>query len=511
MLGRAWTERKWRSASRACACLLLLSCSQGGESPTQPVSQPTTLSPGGDGAITSDVAAASDAGAVDGAATSAALDASSGEAGDAAPTPGPRDTRITYHKDIRALMQNSCRDCHTAGGIGPIPFDDWATVKSAASLIVQAVTTGNMPPFGWNHACRELNEDRSLDASQRALFEAWQSAGFPEGSASDYIPPAPHQQKTLGEPTLVMSMKEPHTPPAKADEYRCFVLDSFPDETYLTGMQILPGQIDQVHHVIIYRVEASALTQAKSLDQADPKPGYICNGGPGVTSQNMFSYRPGSEAVTFDAGDAAYMATGSLVIQVHYNTVFLANGKKPAADQTKIALWTLPRGQLPERVVYRTTTFGPINIPAGATDVVSNISRPMSSLASLGGSALFGGGTFIPGEIIGMTPHAHQLATVMNASLKRADGASTCLDDVKWDFQWQLDYMFKSGVPYAAEDTFVASCVFDNGPENQPVINGVKQAPKAVAFGERSTDEMCEHYIWLRFPRDAFLRARGAI
>jgi hypothetical protein len=64
-------------------------------------------------------------------------------------------------------------------------------------------------------------------------------------------------------------------------------------------------------------------------------------------------------------------------------------------------------------------------------------------------------------------------------------------------------------VPYTESDTFVASCTFDNTPERQPVINGVRQTPKAVAFGERSTDEMCEHYIWLRFARDAFLKARG--
>ena len=289
------------------------------------------------------------------------------------------------------------------------------------------------------------------------------------------------------------------------------MLDAISGETYLTGMQILPGQADEVHHVIIHRVDQAQLSQVHALDQADAKPGYICNGGAGVTAQNMFSYRPGSEAVTFDRGDAAYMAAGStLVIQVHYNTVFLTDGKKPTPDETKVAFWTLPQGQLPERVVYRTTTFGPINIPANNPHVVSNISQPMRTLASIGGT-LGVGGTFIPGEIIGMTPHAHQLATTMNASLKRADGSSACLDDVKWDFQWQLDYMFGAGVPYTMNDTFTASCTYDNSAENQPVINGIKQTSKNVAFGERSTDEMCEHYIWLRFARDAFLAARNKL
>lgn len=432
-----------------------------------------------------------------------------GPAGDAQVSAVPLDPSvITYHKNIRAMLETSCRDCHTKGGIGPIPFDDWSSVKNAAPLIVSAVADGTMPPFGWREGCRDLSEDRSLGAAQKSLFAQWKQAGFPEGNAADYKPDAVRPKKELGPPTIVMSMGVAYTPPANADEYRCFVLDAIPMETYLTGMQILPGQAEEVHHVIIHRVDDARLAQARTLDQNDPKPGYVCTGGPGITAQNMFSYRPGSEAVTFDSGDAAYMPAGSsLVIQVHYNTVFLGAGKAPTPDETKIALWTLPAGQLPERVVYRTTTFGPINIPANGKNIVSNISRPMRNLATLG-STLGIGGTFIPGEIIGTTPHAHQLATSMNASLKRTDGTSACLNDVSWDFEWQLDYIYARGVPYGPDDTFTASCTYDNSPENQPIINGMKQTSKAVAFGERSTDEMCEHYIWLRFPRDAFLQAR---
>lgn len=428
---------------------------------------------------------------------------------DAAPATSPVDPNtITYQKHIRGVMESQCLSCHTRGGVGPIAFDDWSSVKGVASLIADAVASGIMPPSGWNEECHKLNEARSLTPAQRELFARWRQGGFPEGNPADYAPPPPRAKKALGDPSIVMSMGVQYTPPANADEYRCFLLDAIAQDTYLTGMQILPGQPSEVHHVIIHRVETPQLAQVRALDQADPKPGYICNGGAGVAAQNMFSYRPGSEAVTFDKGDAAYLAGGSsLVIQIHYNTVFLAAGEKPTPDETKIALWTLQRGELPERVVYRTTTFGPINIPANNAHVVSNISRPMSSVSSLGG-ALGVGGTFIAGEVIGMTPHAHQLATRMNASLKRADGTSACLDDVKWDFQWQLDYMFDTGVPYTANDTFNASCTFDNSAENQPIINGMRQVSKNVTFGERSTDEMCEHYIWLRFPRDAFLKAR---
>lgn len=453
---------------------------------------------------------------------------SGGTSGAAAPAKG-----VTYQKDIRALLETSCLDCHMQGGIGPFPLDTWTSVNTVNSSIANAVKLGLMPPTFWNDDCQPLNENRALTPAQRELFAQWERDGYLEGDAKDYVAPPPRMKKVLGAPTITMSSGTPYTPRMMTDEYRCFVLDSIPDEAYLTGMQILPGQTDEVHHVIIYRVVANALAQARQLDQRDSKPGYACSGGPMVPSQNMFSYRPGSEAVTFDQGDAAYMEAGSsLIIQVHYNTMFLPAGQEPAPDDTKIALWTLPEGVLPERVVYRTTTFGPINIPAGDENVISNISKSMTQLATLSSGALaganaagssFGGfpaptapaaptsssGMFIPGEVIGMTPHAHQLATEMHASLKHEDGTSTCLDDVKWDFNWQFDYLFEKGVPYTEKDTFKADCVFDNSAANQPIIDGQRQMPRNVQFGERSIDEMCEHYIWLRFERDVFMKARA--
>jgi hypothetical protein len=417
--------------------------------------------------------------------------------------------KATYHKHIRALLETHCLDCHAQGGVGPLPFEDFRQVQPVGGAIVAAVESGKMPPSFWNPACQPLNDDHSLSPAARALFSAWKEAGFQEGKSTDYVAPPPRRRLELGPPTLTMSPGFTFTPARNADEYRCFVLEQLQSDTYLTGLEIIPGQRSEVHHVQIHRVDSDQRSALLSRDQSDPKPGYVCSGGTGVSSQNMFSYRPGSGPVGLLPGDAAYMAAGStLLIQVHYNTVFLPSGQAPLPDETKIALWTLPPGQLPERVVYRTTVFGPINLPPGDTSVISTVTTPMSQLSSFGG--FFGiGGTFVPGEVVGMTPHAHQLATHMWATLDHADGTQTCLDDVpNWDFNWQFDYMFTTGVPYGPDDEMTGNCEYDNGPENQAVIDGVKQTPRQVSFGERSIDEMCQHYLWLRFERDAFLAAR---
>ena len=488
------------------------------ETAPQPSAAGETVQAPGDAGRASEAGSSSPAPSAAGASglpqAGAGVDPVAGAGGTAAPSGG-----VSYHKDIRPLIESFCVDCHVQGGIGPFPLDSWMAVKAASPTVVGAVVSGIMPPTFWKEDCQKLQDARSLTQAQKQLFTQWKDAGFPEGSELEYKAEPTRIQKDLGAPSIVMQPKEPYTPPANADEYRCFVLDTIQSESYLTGMQILPLQGDEVHHVIVFRVAPAQLMQARQLDDADPAPGYLCSGGAMVPSQNMFSYRPGSEPVTFQAGDAAYMEAGStLIIQVHFNTVFLSKDKMPSADRTKVQMWTLPEGKLPDRVVYRTTTFGPINLPAGEPHYVSNISYPMTQLSTVspGGirmTAMAGAAApaFIPGEVIGMTPHAHQLAKQMHASLKHADGSSTCLDDVKWDFHWQYDYLFEKGVPYTAGDTFTADCVYDNSAANQPVIDGQRQQPRNVMFGERTIDEMCEHYIWLRFERAAFLKARAGM
>ena len=150
------------------------------------------------------------------------------------------------------------------------------------------------------------------------------------------------------------------------------------------------------------------------------------------------------------------------------------------------------------------------DILPGEPNAIATATSPMSSVSTIGGGLGIGlGGAFIPGEIVGMDAASHQIASAMSANLQHADGSADCVDDVpKWDFHWQLDYMFTKGVPYGPNDELTVTCEYDNTAAHQPVINGVQQQPHEVTWGEGSLDEMCLHYIWLRFERDAFLAAR---
>jgi hypothetical protein len=117
-------------------------------------------------------------------------------------------------------------------------------------------------------------------------------------------------------------------------------------------------------------------------------------------------------------------------------------------------------------------------------------------------------GTYVAGEIIGMTPHMHTLGTRLSAMLTRADGSAQCMIDVpEWDFEWQLDYGYATPELYGPDDMLTVSCEYDNSPANQPYLNGEQLPPRDVTWGEGSLDEMCLNYVWFRYPREDFLAA----
>jgi len=106
----------------------------------------------------------------------------------------------------------------------------------------------------------------------------------------------------------------------------------------------------------------------------------------------------------------------------------------------------------------------------------------------------------------------HNLGTEIRASIFDHDDEESCLVDVpSWDFNWQQIYLFEPG-----EEVFVhglsrhsLTCVYDNSPENQPVINGVQTDPTKVTWGEGTFDEMCVNYVLMTSPYVGTLHTCG--
>src|SRR5262249_1479794 len=152
------------------------------------------------------------------------------------------------------------------------------------------VMSGKMPPWPQSSSCREMRDAPKLTMEQRQLFAMWQAAGFPEGSPEDYVAPPNDLEADLGEPTQMLEMAQPHSPPANADEYYCGKIDfTFQKDVYVKAIEVIPDQKTLVHHVQVHRNMTSA-----------------CANG-----DNMYSWRPGGHRLVFSDGDAALVQKGS--------------------------------------------------------------------------------------------------------------------------------------------------------------------------------------------------------
>lgn len=426
---------------------------------------------------------------------------------------------VTYQRDIRPLVEQKCAGCHTEGGIGPFSFESWAKVKARAPLMAAAVADKRMPPWPVDEDCHSLRDVAMLDDGERALFASWEKDGFEEGDAADYHAPKKASAAVeidVDHPDVTREPAEEYAVnPAISDEYRCFLApQAFDTDTYVTAMDIRPGNKRVVHHVQVHTIPEASVAQAEKLDAAQAGPGWQCTGSTVMGSFNMFSWRPGSEVVRFDEGDAALLEAGTrIVLQVHYHPVAGDSGDKGDTDLSQVAFWTLPEGEIPEHIVRRTMVVASrLDIPAGEANYATEASSSIRSVASIGGY-LGVGGTFIPGgQIIGMTPHMHMLGTRLSVTQKHADGSESCLIDVpRWDFEWQLDYMYPSDglEAYDPGDSLTLRCEYDNSAENQPLVNGEPRDPHGVKWGEGTFDEMCLNYVWVRYARDSYMAAVG--
>lgn len=400
-------------------------------------------------------------------------------------------TATSWHKDVAPVVLRKCGTCHEVGGIAPFPLKTLADWKAVEPQALDAIRTGRMPPFPADPGCADYAPTQALAADQRALIEKWVSEGSLEGNASDFVelPGAPDR---LTRVDLSLPMAQPFTPTKSPDQYRCFLIDwPFDVPKYITGYELRPGQKSLVHHADIFFLNPVVVPTWQARDDADPAPGWECFDIPlGQEGSWIGTYVPGNRGVDFPTDTGLKVPVGAKIyIQVHYN---LASGAA-APDVSTLDLRLEDRVKKlagvqavsdPKWITDRTMT-----IPAGQKDVTHRFDIDPTMFSSIINQNFVDGR---PLKLYATTMHLHQLGQATSLKILRADGGTTCAVDIpKWDFHWQLAYTLKEPIVINPGDQLSVSCTWDNTAENQPVVNGVRVAPKPRNWGARTEDEMC--------------------
>ncbi len=384
----------------------------------------------------------------------------------------------TWHGSISRLLDVHCVGCHQDGGIAPFPLDDEREAGANAGMIARQVSSGLMPPWfaappGEGSHSPWIN-DRALSQDERDAIVSWARNGRPSGDPTRH-PRTPTSEGvrlgvaadwTIGRPDRVVSIPEEIEIPAEGYlDYITLTIDpEFEEDRWVEAWEVIPTALDAVHHVLVFLEEPG-----RRLDQA----GYLAAYVPGYRSMDYADPR-----IAKGRSIAKRIPAGSqLVFQLHYTP----NGRA-TRDRTRLGLRFTDHPPKTE-VVTGSVSNRRFRIPPGVA------AHPVEAFVPVPRDV----------ELLTLMPHMHLRGRSFRYELESPDGTRAMLLDVpRYDFNWQLNYVYREPLAIERGSRLLASATFDNSPDNP-----ANPDPTAtVRWGDQTYEEMMIGYFEYLVPFD---------
>jgi hypothetical protein len=408
------------------------------------------------------------------------------------------DAPVTFNKDVLPILQKNCQVCHRPGEVAPMSFLTYETTRPWAKAIKNAVMTKKMPPWFADPQYGHFQNAPKLTEADVQTISAWADTGALEGESKDRPMPTSWTDGWYIKPDVVISMSEPYQVPAEGvvELVNFTVPSGFTKDTWITSIEIRPGNPSVVHHVVLsfrphrddvkYGVpqfiekprdeEGVAIKRIARADEAR-RPGL------GTFTNLEAVYVPGVPPTDYRIHKAAKLvpAGTDIVIQMHYTP----NGR-PTTDQTKIG-FTLATGE-PER---RFITLSPTSLRDAEKFRIPANDPNWESRTEV---------TFDEdGEIVWFMPHMHWRGKDMTYRLVYPNGDAQIVMSVpKYNFDWQLGYDVETPVKAPRGTKLAVTAHYDNSAGNRFNPNPNRD----VWWGDQTWEEMMVPWFGVVVARD---------
>lgn len=376
-----------------------------------------------------------------------------------------------WAEDVAPILYQQCTPCHHTGGLAPFSLMTYGDAAGNANGVYDAVDARRMPPWPPNPDYQNFAHERLLNTNDINTIKTWVQNGAIQGNAAlAPAPPTYNNLPTITAPDLVVTMPN-YTVSGNADIYRCFAMPSNLNvQNFITGMEVIPGNPEIVHHVLIF---ADTTNQPNVLDAADPGPGWTSFGNTGSNASELIgTWVPGTRPVFYPSGMGVRLAPNAKIIfQVHYPTG--SNGK---SDQTSVRFKLTGS---PSRPLYISAPLnhgsalvnGPLVIPANQTKVFQEKYKVPLNIS-----------------VLEVGPHMHLIGkSIKSYGVTPLGDTLKFIDIPNWDFHWQGGYMFKKIMKVPVNTWLWAEALYDNTTAN---IHNPSNPPQLVTAGEATTNEM---------------------
>ena len=417
---------------------------------------------------------------------------------------------VTFSKDVAPIFYKKCVACHHTGDIAPMPLLTYSVARPWAMAIRERVLTKRMPPWHADPRYGKFENDPSLSQGEMDTIRAWVDQGAKEGDPKD-LPPAPTFTEgwRIGKPDAVFTMPAAYTVTADAtDDYQTFagMPTNFKEDTWVTAVELRPGNRKVVHHAHVYVVPpkppSSAHSSSPSLfDRFTFKEGSVRHIRPGVPvvddacreigegglpdqkfheeAEELTTFVPGRAPEVYPPGYARLIPAGSTItFQIHY-AKGTGNEEK---DQSSVGF--IFAKEPPRRVLRRLDMDAYLfQIPAGAANHEVTFCYDFKDNARL----------------LAFTPHMHFRGKDMKWELMRPDATKeTLLSIPRYDFNWQIEYKLKVPVPAPKGSRLIVTAHFDNSANNP----ANPDPAKTMRWGEPTSEEMAASWVLYDLPEE---------
>jgi hypothetical protein len=483
-----------------------------------------------------------------------------GTAGLATP-PADQSPQITFNKDVLPVLQKNCQTCHRPGGVAPMSFMTYESTRPWAKAIKAAVVNKKMPPWFADPHVGEFRNAPKLTPTDVNTLAAWADRGAFEGNPADR-PPAPKwAQGWRIQPDVVVSMPQPYRVAAKgAGEIKeFFIPNPFNEDTWVSAIEIRPGDPSVVHHVIVQIPEGPSARVG-----AVAKPFALTGGKPSITvcgncEEDAPTQAPAKQVAVKKVADPVVVAPKVEVARAQaqvlavsaaaanrvrlngrgqnggsYSDIIVRLQEKETgrgAFTTMEAVYApgtqpldfrygdsakLIRGGQPIRLEVHYTPNG--KATSDQTKVAFTLAKapvqrrfvmmaPEHLVDSRKpiphGEANFetkGELTFTrDAELVWFMPHMHLRGKDMTFQLIYPDGRQETVLSARFNFNWQLGYEVKKPIKVPKNTKMIVTAHHDNSANNP--MNPAPELP--AAWGEMTSQEMMLPWFGVLVDRDA--------
>lgn len=395
------------------------------------------------------------------------------------PVARAQSSPVTFARDVAPIVISHCTECHRPGGSAPFSLLTYPEVKARAGQIVSAIERRAMPPWKPDPGFGEFVGERRLSDAQIAVFRNWLAAGAPAGDLGE----VPSRREStddwlLGKPDLVVSLPQAYRlAPAGPDQLRNFVIPiSTSTRRFVKAWEFKTTNPAVVHHATMMLDPTRA---ARHLDQRDPAPGYedVIPMSARNPDGYFLGWTPGQRPTAVDDRMAWRLDPDTdLIAMLHLRP----NGKWEEVNAS-LALYFADAPPTDTPVMVRLNRQD-IDIPAGEPQYTISDSYTLP----------------VPVTVVGVQPHAHNLARQIKGYATLPDGTTQWLIKISdWDFHWQDAYRFATPLKLAAGTRLTMEYTYDNSEKNASNPN---RPPRRVTYGQRTTDEMGD--LWVQVVPD---------